>query len=508
MAYDIEKIEGRLDRAVVAGTEVSMELGGVKVKDMGELMELARLMSLSGVAVPYHLRGNPGTCLAVAIRALRSGFDPFMLAEHSYTMAKSQKSDDGRWEKVETLAFDSFVIRAIIEAHANLTGPLRYTYQGEGDEMTCTVTATPKGEKEPLVHTSMPLGHLKNARGRNDKGDIKGSPLWETNPKQQLGYATGRDFCRRYFPQVLMGYYDRDEMDENVVTERAAEPVKTSGLRARLAKPKESQDGFDHAKINKTIDGEIAKSDASVANTVPVAPPGLGTEKAPSDPGCFPVAGSGGAEGGEGGATPSPPLDQVSQGSNTPEASGTAREAPSVDQGTQSAPQSSPQPALCGEPAVVAGPDGSAATQPSGESNSETPRATEGAGDGDKGGADGPPNAPPEAEKPAMVAWQEAGEPGPPFNGTYVAGQAVDTSASAAPKPAPIVPKDGSEYARWVDENLPDFDTKDEVDTWWRSEFEKRLRNTLPNMTQERLDEAKEKVKTKLREIAYRNKGA
>ena len=267
MALDLDKIEGKIDRAVTATTEVSMTLGGVQVKDMGELLELAKLMSLSGPAVPYHLRGQPGTCLAVCIRALRFGFDPFTLAEHCYTMKKSQKTDDGRWTDVETVAYDSFVIRAIIGAHAQLTGILRYTFEGEGDDRRCTVTATPKGESKALEHTSERLGDLIAARGRNDKGQIKGSPLWDTNPDQQMAYATGRDFCRRYFPQILLGWYDKEEFDENVAPERPVAQVKTSGLRDRLSKPKEPQRGFDQDTINKTIDGEVAKRDVTPKET-------------------------------------------------------------------------------------------------------------------------------------------------------------------------------------------------------------------------------------------------
>ena len=435
-AFDVEKIEARLDRAVISGTQVSMALGGVQIKDMGELLEIARLMSMSGVAVPYHLRGNPGSCLAVAMRALRSGFDPFMLAEHSYIMAKNQKTDDGRWEKVETLAFDSFVIRAIIEAHANLTGPLRYTFDGEGDEMTCTVTATPRGEKEPLIHTSEKLGHMKAARGRNDKGDIKGSPLWDTNPRQQLGYATGRDFCRRYFPQVLMGYYDRDEMDENVPPERTIEPVKTSGLRARLQKPKDAQPGFDHAAINKTIDGEVAKRDApspSVSEASPPAQPE--TERAAPDDKGVPAPESGAAV--------------VSEAS------------PAVSQPAQSAATAEP------------------------------------------GGGGDPPTAPPpgqEAQLPANAGMTRTGAT-IPVESTSVPRTRGDESSGADGPKLPALPKDGADYPNWVDGNLPDFENPNEVDIWWKSEYERKLRNSLPNLTQEIVDEAKVKVADRKKQL-------
>ena len=429
MSMDLDKIEGKIGRAVAGTTEVSMSLGGVQIKDLGQLLEISKMMSIAGVAVPYHLRGNPGACLAVAMRALRNGFDPFELAEHSYTMKKSQKGPDGRWEDVETIAFDSFVIRAIIDAHANLTGLIRYTYEGEGDETVCIAMCKPPGEKEPLVHRSPTLGALKAARGRNDKGAIKGSPLWETKPEQQMAYDTGRDLCRRYFPAVLLGWHDRDEMDENVPPGRVVEPVKTSGLRSRLSKPKEDQRGFNAEAINKTIDGEVAKRDTPDKNGASAPPVQAAPVPAPEE-------------------VPATPRLETSGADDLIEASA-----------------------------------GKTSASPDDQSEPVSPDLTGGAASH---------ASPPETEpKPAMVAYQEAGEPGPPFNGTYKEGKPVDSKPEKYVPPMP--PKDGPDYVRYVREMLtiPGMHEEAEVRRWYSSPYEKKLRNSLLNITGEIIDEAK-----------------
>lgn len=209
---DVDRIEQKIDRMELSTTPIDMKLGGVQFQSMLELMEFAKLMAVSGSAVPIHLRGNPGGCLAICTKALRFGFDPFALAEHSFAMSKSTKVD-GQWQDIETIAYDSFVIAAIIEAHAPIEGRMRIVYEGEGDERKCTVSAMPKGEKEPLTLTSPSLGTLKANRGTNDKGVLKGSPLYITDPDQQLAYFTRRNFCRRHFPEVLLGWYTREEME-------------------------------------------------------------------------------------------------------------------------------------------------------------------------------------------------------------------------------------------------------------------------------------------------------
>ncbi len=441
MSVDLEKIEGRIDRAVASGTEVSMSLGGVQIKDLGQLFEISKMMSIAGVAVPYHLRGNPGACLAVAMRALRNGFDPFELAEHSYTMKKSQKGPDGRWEEVETIAFDSFVIRAIIDAHAGMTGPIRYAYEGEGDDMVCIATCRPPGEKEAIVHKSPTLGALKAARGRNDKGSIKGSPLWETKPQQQMAYDTGRDLCRRYFPAVLLGWHDRDEMDENVPPERVIDPPKTSGLRDRLRAPKESQRGFDAAQIAKTIDGEVAKSATKPKETTVAATPSAPVQAAAETEPGSPAEGSGLAA-----------ADQSPEGGTAPDAT-QARSEPSATEASHSASVADPS-----EEIVGPGPDeGAPAT--------DAPEPAEASDDGSSAGV---------SSEPSFEPWK-----------------------------APPIPNNEREYVQYVRDILadPELVNADDARDWWNSKEQKKLRNSFPNMTSEIIDECKTIVGAKIKQL-------
>jgi hypothetical protein len=280
---DIEKLEGKIDRVAAGATEIHMGFGGVKFQNMMEIMEFAKLMAVSGCAVPFHLRGNPGACLAICTKALRFGFDPFSLAEHSYSMSKSTKTDRG-WEDVETIAYDSFVIRAIIQAHANITGQLDYSYEGEGDERKCTVTAATGDGTKPKTLTSPTIGKLKEARGRNDKGKLKGSPLWETKPDQQLGYDTGRDYCRLYHPEILLGWYDKDELDDYAKASAAKDVTPASGLKERLKEGhKDGQGGFSHDHVTQQIGHSVGVTvDASVQpkETVPAGEAVEGGKKA------------------------------------------------------------------------------------------------------------------------------------------------------------------------------------------------------------------------------------
>ncbi len=201
----LARIEEKLDRNTLA--DVAASTGGVQFRTMTEVMEFAKLVSLSGVAVPPHLRGNPGACLAVCIQAMEWKMSPFAVANKSYVVANYSK--DG---PIERLSYESQLLHAVIEARAPLKGRLRVDYDGEGDERICIVSGTFRGETQPHELRSPPLG--KRRPGLNEKGYSKGSPLWYSKPDTQQFYDTSRDWARMYCPDILMGLYTPDEIEE------------------------------------------------------------------------------------------------------------------------------------------------------------------------------------------------------------------------------------------------------------------------------------------------------
>jgi len=246
----VERIEERIDRVVGGEIAVDDQAGGLLFEKMSQLMEFAKMMAVSGHAVPKHLRGSPGACLAICTRAMRWQFDPFFVAEHSYIVEKYDAPGDS------TIAYDSQIIHAVIEAHAPLTKRLRPRYTGEGDDRKCTVVAYVRGEAEPFEWTSPRLADRRPPK--NEKGRRRGSPLWDSKPDVQLFYDTSRDLARIFFPEVIGGVYSKDEMEEHGFVDASADrvagddapPDKVAGLKSRLAeKSKEPRKGFDHEHV-------------------------------------------------------------------------------------------------------------------------------------------------------------------------------------------------------------------------------------------------------------------
>jgi hypothetical protein len=94
-----------------------------------------------------------------------------------------------------------------------LLGRLRYDFQGEGDELTCTVQGRFKDDPDFVYSATSPT--LKQIRPpRNESGVVKGSPLYDRDPEQQIGYFAQRRWIRRFAPDVCMGMYTREEIEE------------------------------------------------------------------------------------------------------------------------------------------------------------------------------------------------------------------------------------------------------------------------------------------------------
>lgn len=157
--------------------------------NMSEAMELGKLMAASNF-VPPHLRGKPGDCLAVVMQATRWEMDPFAVAGKTYFVQ-------------DRIAYESQLVTAVVNSRAPLVGRLHVDYTGEGDKTICTVSGKLKGdERQKSVIQEIWTITTKN------------SPLWKQSPRQQLAYYTQRLWARLYCPEVLMGVYGIDEMQD------------------------------------------------------------------------------------------------------------------------------------------------------------------------------------------------------------------------------------------------------------------------------------------------------
>lgn len=216
-------IEEKINRDV--SSAITVGVGGITFQNAGEVMEYAKMMAVSGSAVPKHLRGQPGACLGIIDDAIRFRTSPYALARKSYFVN-------------DNLAYEAQVIAGIINAFAPLKQRPDIKWEGEGLERVCIVIAEFKD------------GSVREVRSPKLK-DIhpKNSPLWKSDPDQQQSYYTLRSFARRWCPEIILGIYDVEEMRFAEMRDVSPEqPSVMQRLQARQ-EPAQQREGFDPAHI-------------------------------------------------------------------------------------------------------------------------------------------------------------------------------------------------------------------------------------------------------------------
>ena len=171
---------------------VAMELyaGRLMPANFGQVIEFAQMMCKAGLAIPKHLRDNPGICMSVIQRSLAWELDPWAVATKTYAVN-------------DILAYESQLIAAVVKKWAPIKERvIPYKFSGEGGELMCSITLHHNETDEEIFYASPKKKDIT----------VQNSPLWKSDPQQQLGYYTIRALARRHFPEILMGVYDREEV--------------------------------------------------------------------------------------------------------------------------------------------------------------------------------------------------------------------------------------------------------------------------------------------------------
>lgn len=191
--------------------DMRVAVGGIAFRDVNQVMEFAKMMALGGITVRKHLRGNPGACLAIVIQSLEWGFSAYSVANKSYSVN-------------DQLSYEAQLIEAVILKWAPIKGRPKTEYTGEGNQRKLRVWAELRDEPGEIVeYTSPKFGDIQP----------KNSPLWKNDPDQQLHYYSVRAWCRRHFPDVILGAYAPDELAAEPAPPRDVTPI-TKGLAAKL----------------------------------------------------------------------------------------------------------------------------------------------------------------------------------------------------------------------------------------------------------------------------------
>lgn len=233
-----------LESDITSTTSLVLDSGS-----MGQIMEMAKIMATGRATVPKHLQGNPADCAAIIMQSMQWRANPFAIAQKTHIVSG-------------VLGYEAQLVNAIIISRAPIKERLHFEWSGDWSKIVgkfreiesktkkdddgnfkkyrvpawkvedeaglkVKVWATFKGESEPRVLELF----MTQARTRN-------STLWTDDPKQQLAYLATKRWARLYCPDVILGVYTPDELDEERPEREIGPARQTATEVAEAARPK------------------------------------------------------------------------------------------------------------------------------------------------------------------------------------------------------------------------------------------------------------------------------
>lgn len=192
-----------------------------------QLQRLADIMASGKATMPKHLAGNPADCFAVALQAAQWGMNPFAVAQKTHVVNGA-------------LGYEAQLVNAVIHASGAVSSRFHYEYEGDGENLQCRVGAVVRGETEVTWGQWLTLKQIKT----------RNSPLWQTNPKQQLGYLQVKNWARAYCPGAILGVYTPDELADIAPERDITPPRRQSGAEVAAA-AREAPPVAEQADIEK-----------------------------------------------------------------------------------------------------------------------------------------------------------------------------------------------------------------------------------------------------------------
>jgi hypothetical protein len=164
----------------------------VVFNDMDQILRGAELMAKAKHMVPDHFINNPGGCMAIIMQAQRWGMDPFVVAGKTHIVSGK-------------LGYEAQLVNAVVQGSGMIVGSFKYEYRGDGPSLECRVGARLRGDQEVTWGEWLAQKDVQ----------VKNSPLWKTNPRQQLGYLQVKNWARLYCPGAILGVYTPEELRES-----------------------------------------------------------------------------------------------------------------------------------------------------------------------------------------------------------------------------------------------------------------------------------------------------
>jgi hypothetical protein len=194
-------------------------------ESMRSMTDLAKFMAEGTLTLPEPYRRNPANCLAVVMQAVQWKMSPFAVAQKTHFV-------NGQ------IGYEAQLVSAVINASGAIMGQFKFEWFVEWDRIVGKFeereSKTKKDDNGYPKKYKVPGWNLEDEKGLGIKvsavlkgetepreltllmtqANVRNSPLWADDPKQQIAYLAQKRWARLYAPGVILGVYTPDEAEE------------------------------------------------------------------------------------------------------------------------------------------------------------------------------------------------------------------------------------------------------------------------------------------------------
>ncbi|ENO7479050.1 RecT family recombinase [Citrobacter amalonaticus] len=257
---------------------------------LNAISAFAQMMSQGSATVPRHLQGNAADCMAVAMQAAQWQMNPFAVAQKTHLI-------NG------VLGYEAQLVNAVISRSGVLASRFEYEWYGPWEKVIGKFNIK-KGEKGEYrvpgwtMADEEGIGIIIKARLKGEdqpreldlllaQARVRNSTLWADDPRQQLAYLAVKRWARLFCPDVILGVYTPDELDEReekiINPAQSTQSITMQDINAdnlQTTSAQEADVNIDDTaeKFRARIDSAETLEDATaVGNDINTAKPALGT---------------------------------------------------------------------------------------------------------------------------------------------------------------------------------------------------------------------------------------
>lgn len=192
---------------------------------LDKIERIAQMLSKGTITTPEHLRNKIGDCMAIVTQAMFWDMDPFIVAQKTHLVSGK-------------LGYEAQLVNAVLQNSGAVRGLPHYEYRGDGNALECRVGFVPRGSSEIVWNEFLKISDVL----------VKNSPLWKSNPRQQMGYLQIKNWARAYAPGAILGVYTVDELEDS-----APLPSRGDAPAAPAPAPKPALPAYAAADFEKNL---------------------------------------------------------------------------------------------------------------------------------------------------------------------------------------------------------------------------------------------------------------